>query len=579
MTVVKAIRHGAAILAVLMLSACGGDASLGDGSGSSLGGSGGSGSSDYKLGNSASGSFSNGTIAVSNATLAAGGSTAMSVDIVDKEGVLAPGTDATIIFSSNCLASGTATIAPEAPSLASGRANVTYTAAGCSGSDVVTAIVTVAGVTLTAKGTVTIQPAELGGLEFISATPSVIGMAGSPIPSQSVVVFVLKDGTGSPLPNRTVDFSLSTEVGGAKLVSSSAVSDSSGNVRAVVQAGSVHTVVRVKAQSTDSSSGQTISSQSEELVITTGLPDQDSFSLAAVDASINGSCQGASTQIVVRAADRYNNPVPAGTAISFTTEGGKINGQCTTGDPNADPLTEAGVCTVLLTVQSPIPSDGKVTVLATAIGEESFTDVNGNGYWDDAYIDSNGVSHPKESFDDLPEAFVDYDGDNVHDGNEPFVDFNNNGTYDGPNGTFNGYVCQSAGQNCSSTTVNVRKSVVVAFGKADTRPTVSGFGDATLNVGDIHPYEISVADSSGRSLPSGTTYSLSTTAGTVLDPSSVGPFHTVDGDDFEFVLAGDSAGQGTATLKITVPADGCGEGDYVYTVTKAVKVNAPPSSP
>src|SRR3546814_11630956 len=75
---------------------------------------------------------------------------------------------------SSDLASGTATITPESPSLTTGRVNVTYTAAGCSGADTVTALVTVDGVTLTAKETITVQPAELGGLAFVSATPSVI---------------------------------------------------------------------------------------------------------------------------------------------------------------------------------------------------------------------------------------------------------------------------------------------------------------------------------------------------------------------------------------------------------------------
>src|SRR3546814_5491174 len=80
-------------------------------------------------------------------------------------------------------------------------------------------------------------------------------------------------------------------------------------VRAVVQAGSVHTAVRVKAEATDPSSGQTISSQSEQLVVTTGLPDQNSFSLSATKLAINGNCDGASTTLNIRAADRYNNPV------------------------------------------------------------------------------------------------------------------------------------------------------------------------------------------------------------------------------------------------------------------------------
>src|SRR3546814_17407486 len=108
------IRRGAAILAVLALAACGGGASLGgDGSGGSLGGgtgTGGSDSTDYQVGNSASGSFSKGAIAVGATMLAAGGSTGMSVDNVDTEGNLAPGTSARILFSSTCLASGTATI-------------------------------------------------------------------------------------------------------------------------------------------------------------------------------------------------------------------------------------------------------------------------------------------------------------------------------------------------------------------------------------------------------------------------------------------------------------------------------------
>src|SRR3546814_623966 len=110
-TVVKMIRRGAAILAVLALAACGGGASLGDdGSGGSLGGgtgTGGSDSTDYQVGNSASGSFSKGAIAVGATMLVAGGSTGMAVDIVDKEGNLAPGPSASILFSPRCLASGT----------------------------------------------------------------------------------------------------------------------------------------------------------------------------------------------------------------------------------------------------------------------------------------------------------------------------------------------------------------------------------------------------------------------------------------------------------------------------------------
>lgn len=549
------------LLCVSVLAACGGSETLGN-----AGGGGGNSASDYRVGTLDGSKFSEGGLAIGQSDLAAGGSTSLSIDIVDDDNQMAFGVPIEVGFNSPCISRGQASVSSESTSTSTGNLTATYTASGCSGSDVVTAYVKVADVTLTAKGTISVQSAQLGGLEFVSATPAVIGMSGSPLQSQSTVTFLLRDNTGSVLSGRTVNFSLTTAPGGAMLSPASARSDSAGLVRTTVQAGSVHSSVRVKA-STTASGGQTISTQSGQLVITTGLPDQDSFSLAAESHSLNGGCDGASTKLTIRAADRYNNPVPAGTAISFTTEGGKVNGQCTTAAALEDPTAESGACSVLLTVQNPRPANGRVTVLATALGEESFIDSNGNGFRDAG-----------EAFVDLPEAFVDYDEDGVRDSNEPIIDFNGNGAYDRANGLFDGYVCEAAGVNCRSDLVDVRDSMVIVFADLSRDPVITGApASLSLNAGETRGLSFTIRDRNGNSLPSGTTYTLSSSKGSATTPT-VGPFVTVNGDVATFSFtAGSSGGSGTVTLTIEAPGGGCG--DKTFTLTFPITIVEPASTP
>jgi hypothetical protein len=78
---------------------------------------------------------------------------------------------------------------------------------------------------------------------------------------------------------------------------------------------------------------------------------------------------------------------------------------------------------------------------------ESFTDRNGNGWFDTGeLVDLNGNST------DLSEAWLDVNENRVRDANEPFVDFNNNANYDAGDGKFNGVSCNEAiagGRFCS----------------------------------------------------------------------------------------------------------------------------------
>ncbi len=69
----------------------------------------------------------------------------------------------------------------------------------------------------------------------------------------------------------------------------------------------------------------------------------------------------------------------------------------------------------------PLKAAGRATILATAIGEESFTDTNGNGYWD-----------PGEPFVHLGEPYSDNNENGAHDSSEYFLDFNQNGVVGPP---------------------------------------------------------------------------------------------------------------------------------------------------
>jgi hypothetical protein len=65
--------------------------------------------------------------------------------------------------------------------------------------------------------------------------------------------------------------------------------------------------------------------QSDFLAVYTELPDQNSFTLSASRLNSEAyNISGQTVSLVARLADTFNNPVPDGSSISFTTEGGVI---------------------------------------------------------------------------------------------------------------------------------------------------------------------------------------------------------------------------------------------------------------
>jgi len=293
----------------------------------------------------------NGLIGVPAGDVSAGATAGLSVSIWDISNAT-PSTPAVLFttetvevtFSSGCSGLTPATAKIDSPvATIAGIAQSTYLAQGCEGSDIITATANTGGSLLSATGNVIVESAATGSIEFITATPENISLKGVGGAESSIIVFKVLDENGNPVANKDVNFSLNTEVGGITLSPTSAKTDSNGLVQTVINSGTVHTSVRVRADL----ASESIFTQSNLLVISTGIPDQDSFSLStSVFNPEAWNIDGTEVTITARLADAFNNPAPDGTAVAFTTEGGAIEDSC---------VTTKGVCSVIWTSQNVRP--------------------------------------------------------------------------------------------------------------------------------------------------------------------------------------------------------------------------------
>jgi hypothetical protein len=428
-----------------------------------------------------------------------------------------------ISFTSACAASGKATLTPSVTTV-NGTATASYLDNGCNNSnpgDTVTATL-MNGVTAT--GELKVSSPAIGSLQFVSvetnpvSTPPMItlkGTGGANKAEIAKVTFRVVDSAGNPVGNTLVNFSLNTGLGGLALTSTSAASDpATGNVVTYVQAGTMSTSVRVTA------STGTLSTQSDQLFVSTGVPSQDSISLSASTHNIEGwAYDGITTDLTVRLADHFHNPVLDGTAVYFTSEGGAVTSAC---------LTANNQCTVKFTSQALRPTNGRITVLARTTGDEAFTDLNSNGTVDSAeeMIDANGDST------DIGEAYLDYNEDGIWDPTkEPFYDFNGNGVFDGTtlggavgstssgDGKYHGLLCTPGAAICSpQKSIDVRASIVIILSTSTPAPIIIN-GGAPITLLSTDPpqtFTVTVVDQHGNAMPAGTKVTFATTNGEIV---------------------------------------------------------------
>jgi hypothetical protein len=517
---------------------------------------------------------------LSTATLSAGGTTALSLTVVDQNHSLYIANPVTVTFSSPCIASGQANILPagsQTPvtsiTTTTGSINASYVANGCNGSDAIDATAVVGGQNLLAQGTLTVAAATVGSIEFVSATPTTIGLKGTGLGDTSVVVFKVLDSVGGPQSGVTVNFSVNTNVGGLTFSPTTAVSAADGTVQTVVASGTAHTSIRITATIPATQTTPAISAQSSQLTITTGLPTSNAFSIAVGaptypkgSLTVNLACpnveawnqDGVTVPFTVFLADRYGNPAPDGTAVTFTTNAGQVAGSCpTSSDTGASGGTgsSAAQCTVTWTSSNPRPydteantanpnnpvildalnqfGDGRGEVLAYATGEESYTDLAGTGYYQvgDPFVQLS------EPFLDEHEsgAFYSYSTTNAGVTSniaDWFLDFYGTGAYEAPKSTnaFVGITCSggtpSAPTTCSTTTLPISAShtIIMSTGTAYIAPLQSSL---TVAVGATATAYFQVLDLHGNAMPAGTqiTYTFSNTnVGSVaaLPPTEVG---------------------------------------------------------
>lgn len=485
------------------------------------------------------------------------GSTSVSVTVTSGGAALA---NQQVTFTSPCATSGKAALSSAVTTNTSGVASGSYQDKGCGTVDVITAS---ASALATSSASLTVTPPAIGSIQYVSATPTYIslkGTGGAGRQESSVVKFKVVDSANNPLGGKTVTFALSTTLGGLSLSSTSAISDSAtGEVQVLVLAGTVPTPVRVSA-STAGAGGTTLVTQSDQLTVSVGLPDQNSTSLSVGTFNIEGwNYDGVPTTITIALADVFNNPVVDGTAVSFTTEGGRI-GALVSGAPVGSCNTVNSTCTVTLVSQAPRPADGRVTILAYAVGEESFNST-----------DSNGLADTGE-FTNIGEAFLDSNFNGLRDAGESYLEFNSNSTYDdaAADALYNGSMCNTSCSTRKATHIFMNAEVVFSGSSADITLTDVGTGavNADANFGvctdpkATKTFTAMVKDVNGNPMPAGTTVKVTTENGKLTG-------------DIDYIVINSAAPVITPQLRFNLTSDCLPTGDTSPVGNLKVTVKTP----
>ena len=556
--------------------------------------------------------FVQGKAEISTATLSAGGTATISVLIQDDKGN--PFTQPVDVnFSSTCATKSPAQAEISSPvSSSNGIATSTYRAQGCVGEDQINVTANAGGISLSATGTLSVLQADVGSIVFDSATPQNIAILGTGGVESSVVKFKVLDKNSNPVPNQNVLFSLNTKVGGVDISPLQATTNNDGIVQTVVTTGTVATSLRVTA-TVDNGAVPAISSQSSQLIVSTGIPDQDSFSLSASVLNAEGWDEdGTKVVVTARMADAFNNPVPDGTTVSFTTEGGAIEDAC---------QTVNGACSVTWTSQLPRPEGetiisgagamvrnpsaaliyyptlgvygnvygqmygGRATVTATAIGEESFPDLNGNGRFDASEMAefTNGKDVTGQSFD-LTDAYNDYNEDGLFNPQqaggqiggslEELIDFNSNGVFEDKDGKYNGVLCSDpvhagcADGVSDSKSLYVRRSLVIVMSGSTAYATAADdilisdkdgdhYGGSINIVGKgAASVSFTISDLHNQQMPAGSKVRFKTSAGSVVSSAEyVWPSTNYNGGrEFTVTLKGeDEPNTGVFIVEVETP--------------------------
>lgn len=479
---------------------------------------------------------------VGNGALNSGGNTSVAVTAL-LGGTPARGTPVNVSFTASCgrINEGVASVTTDG----SGVASMVYTAvqpdgSPCSGPTTLAA--STAGAT-SVTTTVNVAVPVANAINFVSAAPQQVFVAGSGAVEQAQLTFRVFSSSLAPIANQSVEFSIVTNPGGVGLnVSGStapvtATTNSSGVASVSVFAGAIPGPVKVRA----SLPGTQIFSESQNMTVASGPPSQRFFSLAVETFNIEGGqLDGISTQITVRAADRQGNAVEDGTVINFTTEGGQVARSCATARVN-----NIASCSVTFVSQEFRPSNGRVSILAYAEGTKDYIDNNGDNRFGtgdtlidigDAYRDDN----ENDAYDAAGEFLIPRSGTSVCTGSGDAAPARAN-TCDGRLAT------------------TVRKQAIILL--SDSTPNTPNYTGAADRV----EFQLASSGNLNLPMPAGTTVTAEAVDRTPSTPAVVSPTCTVTrvlGSPVANIAPGPVPNDNLSTT-VTALLEGCNGGDFV----------------
>jgi adhesin/invasin len=529
-------------------------------------------------------------------TISIFGTTGITAQVLDDEGN--PVADGTAVFFS---ASLVGTGVTPSDTTVEGLATAIFSAGTQSG--VATVVATSGAVSATVSITIASGPA--GSLEFVSAVPTVIGVKGSALPQKSTITFRVRDVNGNPVTDGTlVTFTLISGVGGTETLEPVQVGTTAGLASTVLTSGTVSGPVRVQARVTVGSI--TLTSTSTNVSIAGGAPSGAHLGIAPAFRNIAGLVtQGIICPATAIVGDRFGNPVPQNTAVSFFTNGGVIAPQGLTDEiGNALSEIKTGPPTphVGTVTNFSDPRTGVVTIIAVTQGEETFIDSNGNGLFDGPQ-----EFNPNDPELDTPEPFIDHvilcnglpfpapcpanpvnppilSGNNQFDSTdrfELFIDSNGNGAWDQPNDVWD------ANKPIFATTTvlftgptQLSVGVLQADGSCFGNP--SGFN--VPDGGSSAAFCFLASDPAGRPLVGGTQIRVTTSAGAISGTASLDLPDTQRGGPgitfFTFAVVDDDPGDtdppsdALVTVSVTSPNSAtCPGGNGNLAVSFAGTVN------
>lgn len=313
-----------------------------------------------------------GDLTLSPASISAYGTSQVSIDVLSG-GVKYTNQSIAVNFSSTCVTAGKATLASVVQTV-NGNASVGYRDQGCGMKDTITA--SASGIAGSRSAALTIESPKAASIQFYAADPvdkSIViqGEGGLLRKETAILKFRVFDISGNPLAGREVVFEKADMAANVTLNLATGITDVNGEVTTTVNSRNTPLSFRIRA----TLKGQDISTLSDSIVVTTGVPVQRAFSLSMSDSNLEGLTLDAngnvpSASVMVAIGDQFGNPVADGTPVVFQSNVGVV-GSSSKGGCN----TLNGACSVDFRAQdprTPIPNL-PATVCNGPLGSNDFT--------------------------------------------------------------------------------------------------------------------------------------------------------------------------------------------------------------